>query len=96
MKIIALETGLPDVSENAFTEELLRKEARKAWELYQSGIIREIYFRADKEAAVIILECKDANEAESIISSLPLVQQKLIKFEIIPLAPYPGFERLFK
>lgn len=96
MKIIALETDLPDVSENAFTEELLQKEAGKAWELYQSGVIREIYFRADKEAAVIILECKDSNEAESVISTLPLVQQKLIKFEIIPLAPYPGFERLFR
>jgi hypothetical protein len=27
--------------------------------------------------------------------TLPLVQANLIEFEIIPLKPYPGFERLF-
>jgi len=30
-----------------------------------------------------------------IPASLPLVEQGLIKFEIIPLAAYPGFGRLF-
>jgi len=65
------------------------------WELYQSGVLRELYFRQDKDSAVLILECTDINEAEEILNTLPLVKEGLISFDIIPLVPYPGFSRLF-
>jgi hypothetical protein len=74
----------------------LRSEARRVWELYQNGMIRELYFRADRSEAVLILECADINEAQHLLESLPLVQAGLIRFEVIPLTPYPGFERLFE
>ena len=35
------------------------------------------------------------DEAEGLLDTLPLVKEGLIEFEVIPLAPYPGFERLF-
>ena len=95
MKLLALEIDKPEVPDSAFTPELLRKEAAKAWELYQAGTLREMYFRADRDAAVLVLESANLDEAQAVISSLPLVQQKLIEFEIIPLVPYPGFRRLF-
>ncbi|MFZ5820574.1 MAG: hypothetical protein ACOYYJ_11815 [Chloroflexota bacterium] len=41
------------------------------------------------------LECADVEEAKRLLATLPLVQAGLIAFEIIPLIPYPGFERLF-
>jgi hypothetical protein len=63
--------------------------------LQQQNIIREIYFRADRSCVVLILECDSVDEAEKILKTLPLVQANLIEFEIIPLKPYPGFERLF-
>ena len=31
-----------------------------------------------------------------MLDSLPLVQAGLIRFEVIPLVPYPGFERLLE
>jgi muconolactone delta-isomerase len=96
MKLIALEKEVLGVSNNQFTEELLHKEAARAWELHQEGIIRELFFRADRQEAVLFLECKDTNEARSVLATLPLVQAKLIDFEIIPLQAYPGFARLFK
>jgi hypothetical protein len=34
-------------------------------------------------------------EAQRLLETLPLVQAGLITFEVIPLIPYPGFERLF-
>ena len=95
MKLLALEIDVPDVSDSAFTEDILRQEAGRVWELYQAGTVREIYFRSDREAAILILECADIDEAQAAISSLPLVQLNLIRFEIIPLVAYPGFERLF-
>ncbi|MBI5474239.1 MAG: superoxide dismutase [Ignavibacteriae bacterium] len=71
------------------------REARRAWELHQAGVIRELYFRADKSLAVLILECADGDEAKEILATLPLVCEGLIDFEIISLAAYPGFARLF-
>lgn len=95
MKILALETEIPDTNPEQFAPHL-KAEASRLWELYQSGQVREIYFRQDRSEAVLILECEDAEGARQILEGLPLVQAGLIRFEIIPLVPYPGFERLFE
>lgn len=94
MKILAIEKELP-----GGTPELFQKhgkaEAQHAWELYQQGVIRELYFRQDRSEAVLILECEDVAAAEIMLQTLPLVKAGLITFELIPLKAYPGFERLF-
>ena len=46
--------------------------------------------------AVLMLECADVDEARSVLDTLPLVREKLIGFELIPLMAYPGFARLFR
>jgi len=92
MKILAMET---ETSTTKCPETLLKAESRRVWELLQSGIIREIYFRQDRASAVIILECRDGAEAAGVLNSLPLVRQGRIRFDIIPLAAYSGFARLF-
>ncbi|MBE0703145.1 MAG: superoxide dismutase [Afipia sp.] len=94
MKILALEREVPGVAPNAFAPHL-RTEARCVWELQQAGIIREIYFDRDAHTAVLMLECADADEARRILSGLPLVQAGLITFDVMALAPYSGFARLF-
>lgn len=95
MKLLALERELSDVEAEKF-QRYAKDEARKAWELYQAGIIRELYFRADRNEAVLVLECASVGEAQEILSTLPFVQNGLITFEFIPLKAYPGFERLFE
>jgi muconolactone delta-isomerase len=94
MKILALEKETPNISPGQFAPHL-RAEAARVWDLYKSGKLREIYFRQDRSEAVLVLECADAEEANKLLESLPLVQAGLIHFEVIPLIPYPGFERLF-
>jgi len=94
MKIIAIEKELPGASSKGF-EKFSKDESLKAYELYKKGIIRELYFREDKNEAILILECKDIIEAKKYLRNLPFVKEKLIDFELIPLKPYPGFERLF-
>lgn len=94
MKFIAVEKDIAGREEKDFLP-FLKEEAKHVWALYQQNIIREIYFRNDKNNAVLILECENLERANEIISEFPLVKNKLIEFEIIPLKPYPGFERLF-
>lgn len=95
MKIIAVTKENGNVKREDFFPHL-KEETRTVWELYKQKIIREIYFRADRKDAVLIMECSDVGEAEKILNTLPLVREKLISFEIIPLRPYDGFEILFQ
>ncbi len=95
MKILALERDLPEVTDDQFAP-LLRDEAARAWELNQLGVIRELYFRADREEAVLVLECGGLDEARDALATLPLVKNGLITFDLIPLRAYPGFSRLFE
>jgi muconolactone delta-isomerase len=95
MRILAIERTVPGVADDRFTAEISAAEARRAWELHQAGTIRELYFRADEPAAVLVLECDDIAQAQSVLASLPLVQAGLIDFEVVPLRAYPGFARLF-
>ena len=94
MKIIALEKEKPTATAVSFTQ-FARAEAQKAWELHQAGFIREIYFRADENSAVLVLEADSVDSAREQLRQLPLVNNNLIEFELIPLKAYPGFARLF-
>ncbi len=94
MKILAIEFE-SSAADAEFMQANLRPEARKVWELYKLGIIREAYFHKERHSAVLILECDDLPSARTVIRSLPLVQAGLIDFDLLPLIPYDGFERLF-
>ena len=94
MKILAIEKELPELV-NPDYKPWLEAEARKAWELHQEGLIRELYF-TDDHCAVLVLEARDKEHAREIVDQLPLVQQKLIDFDLLALTAYPGFARLFK
>jgi len=94
MKILAIEKELSGLT-SADYKPWLESEARKAWELHQEGLIRELYF-TDDHCAVLVLEARDKVHAREIVDQLPLVQQKLIDFDLLVLNVYPGFARLFK
>ncbi len=94
MKILAIERERHGARAEDFKLHL-KAEAARAWELYVSGVFRELYFDRDRHNAVLMLECADVIEASEVLNTLPLVQAGLITFDLIPLIPYPGFARLF-
>jgi hypothetical protein len=94
MKILAIEKEINHVAESDYLP-FLEDEAKKVWDLQQEGIIREIYFN-DDHCAVLILEADNKAHAREMIDQLPLVQNKLIDFELMELTAYSGFARLFK
>lgn len=95
MKVLAIGADAPGAAGDDFAPHL-DAEARRVWELQQAGLIREIYFRADRPDAVIMLECADLDAARAALDTLPLVREGLIAFRLIPLRPYPGLGRLFR
>ena len=94
MRILALETEVPGATAEAFAA-LARDEATALWALVQAGVVRETHFRIDRADAVLVLECRDLDDAHDHLGRLPLVRAGLIRFELIGLRPYPGFARLF-
>ncbi len=94
MKILAIEHELPGATTEGF-QKYAKEEACQAWKLHQAGFIRELYFRADRDEAVLVLECASIQEAQQTLRELPLIREGLIAFELIALKAYPGFERLF-
>lgn len=94
MKVLALGRDVVAQDDPRFAD-LRPAEARRAWELYQADVLREIYFRADRPNGVLVLEVPDVAAARAAVDSLPLVAAGLIDFDLVPLKPYPGFARLF-
>jgi hypothetical protein len=96
MQVLALERAVPGVPDDAFTPALLRAEAERLWELNQAGVVRQAFFRMDRQEAVLLLEAVDAETARSVLDELPLVSAGLIDFDVVTLRAYPGFARLFR
>ena len=94
MKFLALETPVSDAPVD-IPATVLEDEARAAWALYRDGVVRELYFRADRREAVLFLECTE-EQARAALASLPLVRRGYIGFDLLPLVPYDGFARLFR
>lgn len=94
MKILAIEKEMEGVNWNNL-EDLLKDEALHVYNLYLSNSLREIYFTEDKNA-VLILETENMEIAIKLLDSLPLVKSGKIKFKIMELRPYTGYERLIK
>ena len=94
MKVLALERENPSAAPRSFPPHL-KAEAAAVWQLQQSGVLRQIDFNAEEHTAVLLLECDSKEQAVQLLSQMPLVQAGLIHFEIIPLAPYDGYARLF-
>jgi hypothetical protein len=95
MKILALEKELLGVADDDFTEEILQREARKAWQLYQSDVLRGLYFtptstRPSSSWNASTLRRLDGNWANGRWSV-----GGLIDFQVIPLVAYDGSARLF-
>lgn len=95
MKIIAFEYPVVPGTGSGEYQPHLEAEARAIYDLMQRDVVREAHFRADRHDAVLILECDTLQAAEAHVVTLPLVKAGLIRFELIPLVPYTGLERLF-
>jgi hypothetical protein len=96
MKILVMPKPIEGVSR----EELLPHapaEVRAVWKLYELGICREFYTRANEPGRVVMMfESASVEAANEVLATLPFAQLHLIDFDLIPLAPFTGLARLFQ
>ncbi len=94
MMILAMEREVRGKPRKAM-EPYLQEEASQVWELVQDGVIREIHFRQDRNELVLLMDCRDDEEAKEKLGRLPLVEKGFITFDLIPLRPYEAYSRTF-
>ncbi len=96
MKILVMPKPIEGVSR----EELLQHaaaEIRAVWGLYEQGICREFYTRANEPGRVVMMfESESVEDTKEALATLPFAQLHLIDFDVIPLAPFTGLSRLFQ
>jgi hypothetical protein len=93
MKILAISKLTPNTTMDKVVPHL-QKEARHVWEMYKSGVAREVYMAADNSKAVLVLECPSADEAQKALGELPLVKAGLLTFDVTVLVPFAGWGTL--
>ena len=89
MKVVVVATRKADAKPEEFAP-YLSEEANHALRMYRDEIVREIYNRTDGKGAIVVLECKDEEEAKRLVGELPLAKVGLLSFEIYGTKPYRG------
>ena len=72
-----------------------RAELGALWRLYREGVVREMY-SPGRPGAVLIVEAASSQEAETLLSSLPLIAHGVMNLELLELRPFAALEMLFE
>ena len=92
MQFLSISRRMLESGPDAFTPELIAREAARVRELYAAGILRQIWKRSDAPGATILWEAASKAEVDAAIASLPIFQAGLLEVvALVPLEPYPGF-----
>ncbi|MEI6233972.1 MAG: hypothetical protein WCT04_13025 [Planctomycetota bacterium] len=74
---------------------LIRDEARTVWKLYETGMVRELFYLEGLSGAALNCEAESLEELKKGVETLPMIRDGLLIPEYIPLMPYTGFGKLF-
>lgn len=94
MKFLCLDIPQSGAGLDKYQPHLLN-EARHTWQLYKSGVVRDIYFRQDRPGVAILAEAESVEAAKHALREFPLAKAGLIDWDVIPLGPFLNWELLF-
>jgi hypothetical protein len=66
---------------------IMPAEIRATVPLYLDGKIQQWFTRGDGRGVILLLNCKDVEEARALIESLPLSKENLVDEQFIPVGP---------
>ena len=71
----------------AVLKTVMPQEIRETVKLYLQGKIADWYTRKDRPGVVFLFNTSDPKAAQALLDALPLGQQGLMDFDLIPLGP---------
>ena len=66
---------------------IMPAEVRATVPLYLEGKIQQWFTRGDGTGVIFLLNCKDVQEAQVLMESLPLTKENLMDEQFIPVGP---------
>ena len=66
---------------------IMPAEVRATVPLYLEGKIQQWFTRGDGKGVIFLLNCKDVQEAQVLMESLPLTKENLMDEQFIPVGP---------
>jgi len=67
------------------TIEPFTREISEGFKLHPSGVLRELYFTADPQEAVLVLECDSSSGARRRLAELPLILNPAVQRPLPPV-----------
>jgi len=84
--VLVIMTAKPGVTREQVMK-FIPAEIRATVRLYLDGKIRQWFSRSDSRGVVFLLDCKDVDEAHTLIDALPLSAENLLDHEFIAVGP---------
>jgi hypothetical protein len=72
---------------NAALRDTMPSEVRDTVSLYLDGKLDQWFVRQDGKGVVFLLNATSVEDAQAMLSKLPLVQAKRMEFQLMPLGP---------
>ena len=66
---------------------IMPAEVRATVKLYLDGKIRQWYSRGDGKGVIFLIDAETADDARSVVETLPLSKENLMDHEYIPVGP---------
>ncbi len=66
---------------------VMQREVRATVRLYLAGKLDQWFVRRDQNGVVFLLNVSTVEEARALLGKLPLDEEKLMEFDLIPLGP---------
>ena len=85
MKVMAIGTLKPLSPEQR--QRYLPKEVPATLQLYLDGKMEQFWLRDKEEGVIFLMSVDSVDEADRLLKALPLVQDGLLAFDLMPIGP---------
>ncbi len=85
-----------DEAQTAEFHNLHEAEGRALWELYGAGILQEALFGKEMSCSAFVFECRNRDETEQFIKTLPSAKAALIDYQICEQSALSALTEQFK
>jgi hypothetical protein len=75
---------------------IIEEEERHLWGEVVADRVRSVWAMRGRVGGVALLEVSDVEEAKRVVEEMPAVRAGLVAFTLMPVAPFRGFEVLFR
>jgi hypothetical protein len=85
MKVMAIGTLKPLSPEER--QRYLPKEVPATLQLYLDGKMEQFWLRDQQEGVIFLMSVNSVDEADRLLQALPLAQDGLLSFNLMPIGP---------